>query len=261
MAQGEVGLGAHVVVAELGDLLEAQAQGGQRRAQLMRGVRRELPLGGDHRADAFGAGVQRHGDIVHLVDTRARRAGGEVALAEPARRDGKVVERPSQAPRQEDAEDRGERDGRRGEAADEEHDVQLPAVAVLVGQPHLDDRSVGKLDHRVHVVVGAGRPERRRRAVRVGDLDVPAVADEVGDGARRHRLAGREVRLGGEAHRVGLAIGDAHRLGAHERPADQAQRHAEEHDGEQRDRDEPADQSGAHQPCSKRNPTPRTVVM
>ena len=59
VAQGEVGLGAHVVVAELGDLLQAQAQGGQRRAQLMRGVRRELPLGGDHRADAFGAGVQR----------------------------------------------------------------------------------------------------------------------------------------------------------------------------------------------------------
>ena len=72
----------HLLVVGPRALLEPQAQGGQRRAQLVRDVGGELALAGDELGDALGAVVERLTDRVDLRDPRARRADREVAVAE-----------------------------------------------------------------------------------------------------------------------------------------------------------------------------------
>ena len=72
-------------VVELGHLLQAQPQRGQRRAELVGDVAGELALARDHLGDALGAGVQRLGDDVDLRDRRSARRAAEKSPSPEAR--------------------------------------------------------------------------------------------------------------------------------------------------------------------------------
>jgi hypothetical protein len=76
--------------------LQLEAQAGERRAELVRGVRAERALACDQVVEAARAAVQRSGDRVRLRDPGARGAGGEVAVAEPARGVREPLERPGE---------------------------------------------------------------------------------------------------------------------------------------------------------------------
>ena len=95
----QVGLGPpRLRVVDLGDLLEAQAQCRQRRAQLMGDVARELALARDRLGDALGAGVQRPATTsISGIPKRPARAE-KSPCAEPSRRPGQVSSGRNEAP-------------------------------------------------------------------------------------------------------------------------------------------------------------------
>ena len=74
---------AHLlVVGQQLDLLQAQAQAGQGRAQLMGGVRGELALGGQAPGHALGGADELGLDQVDLLDAGAAKAGADLAAAQ-----------------------------------------------------------------------------------------------------------------------------------------------------------------------------------
>ena len=76
-----------------GDLLQPHGQRGERRTQLVGGVRGEAPLGGQHPGDPLGGGVQDVGDPVQLGHPVPLVARARVAGAEPFGGLGEVGER------------------------------------------------------------------------------------------------------------------------------------------------------------------------
>ena len=140
-------------------LLEPQPQPAQRRAQLVRGVRDELPLAGDEPLEPCGHVVERAREPALLraaLDGRARR---QVAARDTA---GRLVEAPYRA---------GDlrRDHRSGREAEDEHE-----------QPDGDQPDRGP---------PRGAPDR------VDALRHPHGADRVGAARLQHRHRGGEDRL------------------------------------------------------------------
>ena len=254
LGERQIGLGpARLRVVDLGDLLQAQAQCGQRRAQLMRHVARELPLARDRLGDPLGAGVEGLGDDVDLRDPEAPGARREVALPEPPRRPGHGVQRAHEATGLQ----RGER-GRREHAAGPQRRDQQPHVAhALVdlrarlggGDPRAL-RGPGTLGEDVAVQAGA-----RDRAPAVGrrDDDGVAVTHEVRDVRRSDALPALDAVVDRGRDGVGLALEPRRGVGARAARLHDAERHAQDQHGGERDRAGREDQAPAHVALSARS--------
>ena len=88
------------------DVLQLQAQCGQRRAQLVRGVGHERLLGRQHLGEPRGGVVEDRGELAELRCAAVRRgAGREVARRHPAGRPDEPVDRTGDAPCEHESED------------------------------------------------------------------------------------------------------------------------------------------------------------
>ena len=140
------------VAARLGARrLEPQAQPGQRRAQLVRGVGDELALCREHGPEPLGHVVEGRRDLALL-----RRAGHlgarlEVAALDPPRRGGEVAQRPRERARQEPGERQPE-DEREGADRDQREHAAADAVVhrgeILRDAHRADDAAVVRHRHR-----------------------------------------------------------------------------------------------------------------
>jgi len=89
-------------IVERRQLVQAQSHRGQRGAELMRDIGRELPLAADELGDLHRGGVECGGDVVQLGQVEPAGPGGEVARAESGRRGDEALQRADEAPRLED---------------------------------------------------------------------------------------------------------------------------------------------------------------
>jgi hypothetical protein len=107
-------------VARALGLLQSQAQRGQRCAELVRHVGRELALAPDHPSDPLRAAPERVGDRVDLGHAGVRDADAEVALAQARRARGHALQRARQPARLTGGQREGQRHADRAEPGDQQ---------------------------------------------------------------------------------------------------------------------------------------------
>ena len=245
------------------EAFEFDAQRGERRAELVRGVGAEGALAREQVVEALRGGVERDGDGVELGDRGAVRADGELPVAEAAGVDGEPLERPGEAAREHECGERGGRDD-----AGAERGEQQPGVVGVVG-----DFGIGAggahgsgdafVEHERHggqelaaagarlgSAAGQGGARERVGACGAAAGDAPAGAvidgepvaagrhfDGVAGGAAEIDFAGGGDGVALQAQQLAVAVG----LGEHER-----ERHGEQHHGGTRDAGDGEDESAPH---------------
>ena len=126
---------AHLlVVGQQLDLLQAQAQAGQGRAQLVGGVRGELALGGQAPGHALGGADELGLDQVDLLDAGAAQAGADLAAAQLLGLGREVDQRGGDAPRGRRGDGVGRRQRHEREDDDGQDDGEDHLRAVLGGE-------------------------------------------------------------------------------------------------------------------------------
>ena len=136
-------------ILECGQLVEAQPHGGERRAQLVRDVGRELALAADELRDLDRGGIQGAGDAIELGEVEAPGTRGEVALPQPRRRGRQPLHRLDKAAGLQHGETGG-----RGRAQDREHADEQPHLTAA--PRHLVGRRVDGHAHAALRGAGAG---------------------------------------------------------------------------------------------------------
>ena len=123
--------------------LQPQAQGGERRAQLVGGVGDELLLGGDELLQASGGGVERLGQLAHLGwAVGLVGAGVELAVADAGGGVAQVGDRAGDPAGEQDAEAAGDGEGDHG-GGRQQCPVPVHAGVELVGRVRDADRPDG----------------------------------------------------------------------------------------------------------------------
>ena len=95
-------------IGAVGDQLQADRDGGQRRTELMARVRAELPFGRHQLGNSLATVLERIGDRVDLHQPTARRDDAGFSGAELCRSASEAIERPAQVSRFEQRGQRGE---------------------------------------------------------------------------------------------------------------------------------------------------------
>ena len=242
-------------------LLQAHAQAGQRRAQLVRRVGGELALAPQQRGDPLVGRDQRVLDRVELLDAGGRRAPVEAGVPDRRGPRGEPLERAGEAPRLDDREPAA--------AAIATSDSTITASQT---PPMCSVRS-SRAATTVTRTPAVTSPARTR--TRGPDSASPPVTIRPSGsrtsswwpGAATEASSARSIALAAAARlgdprggAVGLALEPPGGRLDEQPAADDAERDAEQEDRGERDQPGGDEQPAAHQ-GSKRKPTPRTVVI
>ena len=262
-------LGDRPIVGEDVDLLQPQAQAGERAAQLVRGVGGELALGAQEIGDAGVGGGQRPLDRVDLGHAADLVLGGEARMADAGGAAGEPLEWPREPPRLHRASTTAATTASSESRPTASQTVPTRSVLSSPGatattrrKPALPSAGTRKPPPSMRSPPETTRPFRSvtsSRWPRRGDLREQRGVDSATGGALGRQPRGRPV---------GLALEALVRRLAQELRADDAERHAEQQHRreaisavERTSRRRSAGGGRSSASASKRKPTPRTVVM